>query len=120
MEHKFTLDMPGKVRDETIKSCSICFVYMCAKKSYILSEKKRHKDHFLTGSTNIFGHFLQWAAGNIELMGSLMQVMDLSRLAAPQLGWMCFPSTKVLAWLVLWTGLAENRNFQRLSGMDCP
>ena len=82
--HKFTLDMPGKVRDETIKSCSICFVYMFAKKSYIPSEKKKDtkiiKDHFLTGSTNIFGHFLQWAAGNIELMGSLMQVLDLSRL----------------------------------------
>ena len=46
MEHKFTLDMPGKVRDQTIKSCSVCFVYMFAKKSYIPTEKKRHKDHF--------------------------------------------------------------------------
>ena len=48
----------------------------------VTSQPKRNdtKIIFLTGSTNIFGHFLQWAAGNIELMGSLMQVMDLSRL----------------------------------------
>ena len=84
--------MPGKVRDETIKSCSICFVYMFAKKSYIPSEKikdtKIIKDHFLTGSTNIFGHFLQWAAGNIELMGSLMAGPGPQSPAAPVTAWL--------------------------------
>ena len=81
MEHKFTLDMPGKVRDETNSRVVRYVLFTCLLRK-VTSQPKRNdtKIIFLTGSTNIFGHFLQWAAGNIELMGSLMQVMDLSRL----------------------------------------